>query len=809
MFKHFVLISWRNILHNKFYTILLVIGLAVGIASSLLVGLYTWHELTYDNFHEKKDRVFLVGVGSKEGAEASQTGWTTPPTGPALQEFFPEIETSARLCLWFDEVVVSKDEKKSVETKILGADSTVFQVFTIPFIAGDPKTALTQPNSVVITESIAKKYFGDKSPVGEMLQFDHFFHLCKVTGVVKDYPDNSHFDFNILLSLSSLKTINFDFANSWGNHTFSTYVLLREKADKEAIAGRLPQFVQKSLDPYLKQKFQKSYAEMYKEGDFYKLFLVPLQDVHLSTLIFENREGKRLLTYALGMIGVIILILVSINYTNLATVLSFSRTKEVGIRKASGCRSNSLFGQFLIESILVAFLGLFFALGILETFLPFFNSLIQQQLSFPYHNPLFLGGLVSFTILLGIASGFYPAITFSSFNPIRALKGNITAGGNRLWLRNSLVIFQFTICIIMIISTIVVYKQLSFMTEKNVGFAKDQILIIKRVDGLKENKKAFKNELLRHKDIHSASYTETTPARHFNGHSQHFAGTPFTQNPTIFPLVADDDILKTLALQLIEGKSFHEAKTSKAKAILNETAVNTLNIKNPLMQTIDQGTLGTTDVDVIGVVKDFHFKSFHHNIEPLVIYSLDIENDPSHRATFMMVNMSGKNIPATLKFIEDEWKKQSNSYPFEYSFLDEDFDMLFERESTMSKIYTIFSIISVSIACLGLLGLASFFANKRTKEIGIRKIVGASIPNIAFLLSRDFLKWIMLAIVFGSTIAWYLMRQWLKNFVYQTEFSWWIFIAAAASIVVITFITIGWHLYKTATRNPVETLRYE
>jgi putative ABC transport system permease protein len=361
----------------------------------------------------------------------------------------------------------------------------------------------------------------------------------------------------------------------------------------------------------------------------------------------------------------------------------------------------------------------------------------------------------------------------------------------------------------MIVGTLVVYKQLTFMSNLNVGFDKDQILVIKRPGGLGNDKSAFKNQLLQDAGILSVSYTETTPGRHFNGHGQHFAGTPPDEIHTIFPLVADEDIFETLDLTLITGSDFKTHGVKSGKAILNEAAVNNLNIKNPLGQTIDRGTLGETDVEVIGVVKDFHFKSFHFAIEPLVIYPLDVENDSQHRATFILVKMNGENIPATLKNVERLWKTRAPGYPFEYTFLDEDFNRLFEKENIMMQVYTIFSIISISIACLGLLGLASFMVNKRTKEIGIRKIVGASFLNIAAILSRDYFKWVVSAVVIGSSLSWYLMDKWLQNFAYATELNWWIFLIAGACIMLIAFFTVSWHLYKAARRNPVETLRYE
>jgi putative ABC transport system permease protein len=808
MLKHYFIISWRNILHNKFYTIILVSGLAVGIASALLLGLYTWKELSYDDFHAKKERIYLVGVSEKEGEKETTGGWTTPPTGPALKTYFPQIEETVRLCLWFDDVVVNNGEKYYSEKNIIGADSSVFDVFTIPFISGNPRTALVRPNTIVITKEIAEKYFGNQDPLGKTLHFEHFFADCEVTGVVQDLPANSHFNMDILVSLASFKTINFDF-NHWGNHTFSTYVLLDEKAQPQEIESALPQFVKTNLNPYLIKRFNKSYDEVYQAGDHYALFLMPLKDVHLSTMLFDNREGKRMLTYALGIIALVIITLISINYTNLATVLTFARAKEVGIRKATGSQSKMLFKQFLIESVMTALFGLFAALGIVEITLPFFNSLTNQHLAVEYNNAWIVLILLGFAVTLGLVSGIYPAYTFSSFNPIRALKGNVLIKKNNAWLRNSLVIFQFTVCIIMIVSTLAVYKQLTFMTSKNTGFASDQVLVLKRAEGLKENKAEFKNELLKHPGISSVSYTETTPARNFNGHGQHFSGTPADDIKIIFPLVADEDILETLDLKIVAGHTFKDQKSKLNKALLNEAAVRMLNFKNPLEQTIDKGTLGSTDVDVIGIVQDFHFKSFHFEIEPLVIYPLDVENDPTHRATYVLVRMNGNDISATLTAIEDTWKKFTVNYPFEYSFLDEDFNRLFEREIIMTKVYSIFSVISISIACLGLLGLASYFANKRTKEIGIRKIVGASPIDIARILSRDFLHWIVIASLIGSFLSWYIMNQWLQNFAYKTDLDWWIFAIAAGCMILISLTTMSWHMYKAATRNPVETLRYE
>lgn len=387
MLIHNLIIAWRNIIRNKFYSLILILGFAIGIAASILLLFYTYDELSYDSFHKNKNRIFLVGVESKEGDEEQISGSTTPPTGPALKDYFHEVENFSRICFWFDEVLVSKDEQQFVETNILGADSSVFKIFDIPFIMGDPETALKTPNSIVITKDVAEKYFKGENPMGKILKFEHFFSECKVTGVVENYPDNSHFDFDMLLSLATFKNTNFNFEDSWGNHTFSTYVLLRENADPAHLTSKFPAFLKFYLEPYLIKRFNKSYDEIYAT-DSYNLFLTPIEDVHLSTLVFENQEGKKTLTYAVGIIGIIIIVMVCINYLNLNIALSIKRTKETGIRKVSGSSRFSIIKQFLIQSVLTVLFALVAGMFLIELLLPAFNSVAQKSLSFDYSDPL-------------------------------------------------------------------------------------------------------------------------------------------------------------------------------------------------------------------------------------------------------------------------------------------------------------------------------------------------------------------------------------------------------------------------------------
>jgi putative ABC transport system permease protein len=807
MLQHYFLISWRNIVRNKFYSLLLIAGFAIGLASSILLLMYTWDELSYDSFHEKKERIFLLGVDQKEGETEEQSGWTSPPTGPAMKEYFPEVETFSRLCLWWEEVLVKKDEKQFVEKGVIGADSSVFDVFSIPLLSGNPKTALTEPNTIVISETIAKKYFGEKDPIGEVLGFENFFSECRVTGIARDYPDNSHFKFDILLSLKSFEKINFNFDDSWGNHTFSTYVLLNEHADPQAVEAKFPQFIKTYFEPYLLKTYNMTYEQVYQQkGDHYRLFLEPLQDIHLGTLIFSNREGKRMMTYVLGLIGLIIITLVIINFINLSITLSVKRIKEIGIRKAAGSSSASLTLQFLLESVMMVMIGMGTALVLIQLFLPWFNELAQKSLSVNYTDIRVLALFFALALGIGLVAGFYPALVLISYKPAQAMKEGDKALG-RQGLRSGLVVFQFSLCIFMIIATAAVYNQLSFMTKKNPGFNKEHVLVIERPYALNKNEKVFKSELLSNPNIQHVSFVNNIPGSDFDGHSQHISGRPTDDHPVIFPLLGDEDVLEVLGIQLSEGKGFTKQDQKRNLAILNETAVRKLNIDKPLEQKIDRGTLGNKEVEIIGVAKDFHFQSFHHQIEPLVIYQVDWEH--FNRANYILVKVNGENYGATLSFIENKWNQLSGGKLFAYSFLDQELQQLMERERTMARVYTIFSLISILIACLGLLGLASFYAEKRRKEIGIRKVNGARIIEIMTMLNRDFMKWVVLAFLIAAPVGWYAMNEWLQNFAYRTELSWWIFALAGLLALAIALLTVSLHSWQAATRNPVKALRYE
>ncbi len=806
MIHHYILVAWRNLLRNKVFTVINILGFAIGISCALLLGMYSWHELNYDNFHEKKESIYLVGAKGKTGTEEWEGGWSTPPVGPQLASYFDEIETFTRLCFWFDEVIVNVEGQKLVEEKILGADSSVFNLFTMQFISGNPTTALVKPNSIVITETAAKKYFGDENPMGKSLVFDHFFSECVVTGVVKDYPDNSHFDFNILLSMSSLKTINFNFEDSWNNHTFVTYLLLNKNVDSDKVERKFDQFLLDRYEPFLIKKYGKSYKEMYASGDYYSLFLAPLSKIHLSTYVYENMEGKKMQIIALGIIGMLILALAIVNYINLSTAIASGRAKEIGIRKTVGSGKISVIIQFIFESIFIVFLGMLIGILILDIVVPHFNQMTGKDFQLEFSNLSQVFGLLGFTLGVGIIGGIYPALVISAYKPISILQRiNLGAKGNRSLLRNILVVFQFVICIVMVISTIMVYKQLNHMQNIDVGFNQEEVMVIKRPWLLNKSQDVFKQRLLTKSNVNAVSFARSIPGGHFDGHGQHIADTPKDQLPTIFPFVGDQDLLKTLGLEVVQGQGFDDQKPNQKVALLNEAAVDMLQVENPLDIIIDNGTMGKTPYTVVGIVKDFHFNSFRHKVKPLIIYPNN--NLQDNQQNFILVKLDNAKSNGQLEEIKAEWNKLSNSAPFDYTFLDQNFARLHLQEKITARVYTIFSIISIFIASLGLLGLISYFTIKRMKEIGIRKIVGASTYAIVLLLSKELTKWLGLAIVIGMPLSWYLTSNWIDNFAYKTEHSWWVFVTAGILVFLIVLATVSYQTIKAALANPVDALK--
>ncbi len=810
MIRNYITSAFRFFLRNKGFTVINIIGLALGIACTVLIFLYVYDEMRFDRYHEHWRRIYMVCTEGKMEGIDWKTGWTTPPMGPNMENDFPEIEYMTRLCLWYMEFVFKYEKKLFVENYVVGTDSTVFDIFTIPFIQGDPKTALNRPNTAVITESTAKKYFGDEDPIGKVIYDEGYLGSLEITGIVEDQPVNSHFYFDIMFSIISIDPTH---EENWFNHTFQTYLLLPEKYDPEKLESKFDEFIYRHIGPVIEREYGISIDEMYDMGYYYRYWLLPLKEVHLSQMVNEQ-HGTKTFIYILSVIGLFILLIACINYMNLSTAMASIRSKEVGIRKILGSTRSQITQQYVGESVMLSLVALCLGMLLVEFSIPYFNAFTGKQIGINYFsNMLIIPGLLLFAILTGILSGFYPSIVLASSKPVIVLKGIMseTTQKGKSWLRNILVVFQFTVCIIILIGTIIVTKQLLYMQNKNPGLDSEQVLVLHRTGGLWQKPQTFKQELLINPSIQRVAFAYNTPARHHNPNGHHLYGNPDHLNHTIHVAWGDMDYISALGLEIIRGRDFNpDMSTDYYASIINESAVDFLELEDPLSARFDivpWPAIDSIDYNIIGVVKDFHFQSLHHEIEQWILYPL--REDIAWYASYIMIRMNTESFQSTLRFIKDKWDEFTGEYPFEYSFLNQDFDNMYQKEMKARKMFTIFSIFAMIIACMGLLGLASFTANQKTKEIGIRKAMGSKAFEIQMLLSKQFSKWILVAVIFAWSIAWYLMSRWLENFAYRIDMPWWVFIVSGLFALLLALLTVSYNTFHAAGKNPVDALRYE
>jgi len=811
MFRNYLLSTFRFFIRNKGFTSINVIGLAMGIVCSVLIFLYVYDELSFDSYHKNANRTYMVCRDSKSEGGESKSGWTTPPMLPVMLETFPEIETGTRLCLWYEEFIFAYKDKTFAEKYVVGADSTVFDVFDIPFISGNPKTALSKPNTIVITESIAKKYFGDEDPIGKVLQ-----HIDRrdyeITGVVTDQPKNSHFYFDIMFSLITHPGATVT-DEGWFNHTYSSYVVLQENYDPANLEAKFDDFVKTYIGPALSKGLGQSFEWFEEQGFWYKFWLLPLTDVHLSQMI-DKKHNTPSFIYTLELIGLFILLIGCINYMNLATALAINRSHEVGIRKVVGAFRHQLIMQYIGESILLSFVSLCLGMLMVELLIPYYNVFTGKELHLNYFShPYIIPGLLVFGIILGVIAGLYPSVLLSSFNPVTVLKGLFInrRGAGTSWLRNVLVIFQFTICIVIIIGTLIVFKQMNYMQSQNLGFDKEQMLIVNRVYGLKKNQQLFKQELLKYPEIKQISFAGNIPGRHHNQQGHHIKGYPEHKNPAIFVAWGDFDYIKTLGLEIVEGRDFnHKMPTDSFAVIINEETARFCELEDPLSNSFDQSPWPATDINnykIIGVVKDFHFYSLHNKIERWILYP--IRDDIKWYCNYAIIKFNTEDVKSVIKLAEDNWEKFAGDYPFEFTFLDEDFKLQYDKDIKTKQIFSIFSVFAIFIACLGLFGLASYITGQRTREIGIRKAMGSTGPEIMKFFSVQFSRWVLISNIFAWPVAYYLMQKWLNNFAYRINMPWSSFVLAGVITLIIALITVSYHSWIAGKRNPVDALRYE
>lgn len=782
----------------------------MGIAICLVIMLFIKNEWSYDRYNEKADRIVrVVFKGSVQG-QAMKEANVMPPTAQTLQRDYPEVEAATRLRTG-GSATFSHGEKSFKEDGIAFADANLFSVFTLPFLKGDPKTALLEPNTIVISEAIAQKYFGNTDPIGQLLEIKDEKIAYKVTGVMKAIPVHSHFHFNFFASLVTLPDQNSD---SWMISGYYTYLLLKPGIAWQQLEAKLPQVVEKYMGPQLHQSMGFTLAEFRKKGNDIGLYLQPLTDIHLHSNLMPMTEleppGDLRYVYIFAAVAVFMLLIACINFMNLSTASASKRAREVGIRKVLGSAKTDLVRQFLLESILLTAFALLLGLVLVYLTLPVFNHLTGKNLSLGLTtDPWLIPSLLLFGLFVGILAGSYPAFMLSSFNPVKVLKGRFTGGRATMGLRSGLVVFQFAVSIILIVGTVVVYKQLMYIQHKKLGYNRDQVIVLPETSRLGANENAFRERLLqdpRVVNISTSGYLPAGPT--YNNNFFVYAREQAEQIKTLRYDV-DEHYIPTMSMELIAGRNFSKNYgTDSTGAILNEAAVKALgwNVQNALGQTITKShnKTGTDKITyhVIGIVKDFHFRSLHEQISPLVMVLANYNGT-------MIVKAKTTDLSGLLADMNKTWNNLRASAPLSYSFLDERFKATYEAEQKIALILGISAGLTIFVACLGLFGLATFTAGQRTKEIGVRKVLGATVTSIVALLSRDFLKLVLIANVLALPVAWWIMNKWLQEFAYRIDISWSVFAIAILSAVVIALGAVSFHSIKAALTNPVRSLRGE
>ncbi len=803
MFRNNLRIAIRTFLKQKGYSLINIAGLAIGLAACLFILLWVIDELSYDRFHSKIDRIYLVGLDAKLGTQEF-TGAASPPTmAEALMGEVTGVEKASRFR--GSSRTVKYGEHVFTEDHFCYVDSVFFDIFDFEFLQGNPETALDQPNSVVLTEEMKKKYFGDGPALGEVLRIDGRTDY-KVTGVIRDVPSQSSIEFDFLASINSLPRAQ---PYEWGSNNLQTIALLKEGVSREDVEAQFGGLLEKYFGPIIQQIMNISLQEFYDRGSRYYYFLEPFKDLHLRASFTEGYEGASdmIYVYLLSLIALFILVIACINFVNLTTARSTMRAREVGIKKVVGSGRRSLIWQFLLESVLLSLAAMFLAMVIVQLLLPAFNHLSEKELSLNYlHRPLIGLSLLGLTLLAGVVAGSYSAFAQSNFKIIPVLSGEYTRGRKSSWVRNALVVFQFSISIFLIICTVVVFRQIRYMQNMDLGFNKEHLLAIENFDELEAQQKAYKERALDYPGIVKASVTQEVPGRDFPGNGILKEGTTETEVHILSRFVGDKDLLETLGARMAEGRYFSdEFRTDTNALVLNQIAVKSLALEDPLNQQLLEPSRENIPRSIIGIVQDFHYQSAHNIVRPMAMEWMRDRD----LGRYLLVRVRGDEVPATLKYLEDTWKEMTVDEPFHSFFIDQDFDRAYRQEERLRTIYGLFALLAVFIACLGLLGLASYTAERKTKSIGIRKAMGSSVGGIVLLLTREFVQWVLLANLFAWPAAWYLMKDWLNNFAFRQEMTVWIFLGAGLVSLVVATLTVIYKSYRAATTNPAHSLRYE
>ena len=810
MIRNYLKVAWRNLWKNKAFTAINIVGLAAGLAVCLLIILYVKDELSYDKYNAQAENIYRVDADIFFNGTQFTSAVSPAPLVPTLKKDYPQIVQFVRLRN-FQDISIKKDNQNIKEHNAIFADSTFFQVFSIPVIAGDRLTALNEPNSIVIDESTARKYFNSTDVVGKTLYVDNYVN-CKITAVIRDITPQSHFHFSFIRPMHDTYH---DDQGDWLSNNYASYVLVRPGVTQASLQEKVNATIDKYLSKQLEQVLHANANDLKKGGNHFFYPVMPLTDIHLhSNKSYEfQANGNVTYVYIFSLIAIFILLIACVNFMNLSTARSANRAKEVGIRKVAGSSRSSLITQFLTESVIVSFLSLLLALGIAALLLPLFNQLAGKQMSvFTLLSTWLLPVLIALIIVVGCIAGSYPAFYLSSFQPVQVLKGSIAKGFKSSWLRNGLVIFQFFISIALIIGTIVIYNQLNYIRSREIGYNREQVLVINDTYALDKQVKTFRQEMLKIPGVQSAAVAGSLPTETgFNQNGWFRDPTLDAKQVTILTgFYADQNYIPTMGMRIAAGRNFStDFPTDSSAVIINETAAKLLGFKNPLNETLyrpngyaNDGGFTSKPYHIIGVVKDFNFSTMHDKIGPLII-----ELSENYGRVVMRVN--ARNIHGLITQVESKWNEMVPGQALSYTFLDADFNKVYNAEQRTGKLFITFAVFAIFIACLGLFGLVTYAAEQRIKEIGIRKVLGAKIGEIVTMIAKDFLKLVLISSVVAFPVAWWAMNKWLQSFAYRINISWWVFVVAGLLTIAIALITVSFQAIKAAIANPVKSLRTE
>ncbi|MEZ0483004.1 ABC transporter permease [Fibrella aquatica] len=809
MFQNHLKIAWRNLIRNKAFSAINIVGLAIGLGTCLLIGLFILDELSYDRYNEKADRMVRVVFRASINGQKIREAHVMPPVAQILKANYPEVEASTRLrSAW--PPLMSYGEKSFPNERFAYVDADFFQVFTLPLLSGNAKTVLATPNTVVISQSAAARYFGTENPVGKVLTVKSWNATFTVTGVMNDVPANSHFHGDFFASMVGLPDAN---STSMMTSEYHTYLVLPKGYDYKQLEAKLPKTVATYMGPQLQKAFGMSLSEFLQKGNQIGLFLNPLTSIHLHSDSTQDLEpgGNIQYVYIFGAIAVFMLLIACINFMNLSTAGASKRGKEVGVRKVLGSLRSSLTTQFLTESLLLTAVSLVLAFVLVAVALPFFDDLTGKELSLNLlKTPWLVPAILLLGTLVGLLAGSYPAFFLSSFKPIAVLKGGTPfsrAGKSGVGVRSGLVVFQFFIAMLLMVGTMVVYQQLNFIQHTKLGYDKDQVLVLRDAWRLGKNESVFRQQVEQDSRVANVSVSGYLPAGpSYNNNFNTYADNNSSQLITTLRYDVDGQYIPTMGMELVAGRNFSpNFPTDSTGVILNETAARTYGwAESALGHTITHSDNDGSRITyrVIGVVKDFHFKSFHERISPLLMVLGKGEGS-------IIIKAKTKDISGLLASLNKQWDAFKPEVPFSYSFLDESLMQTYLAEQQTGRVLGLFSGLTIFVACLGLFGLAMFTAEQRRKEIGVRKVLGATVASVVGLLSKDFLKPVLIAITLASPIAWWAMNRWLADFAYKIDIHWWVFALSGTLAVAVALLTVSFQSVKAALMNPVKSLRTE